>query len=400
MTVKFRLYLITIFFFCLTNSTLVNLVYEGLSNLLIILICIFAIADLLKNTTLRSYYFFLFLALLFLFNLFQYELLNIESFQFQLGFYRFFILPLVAYYSVYLTRVSVFKLTDFLFPVILFNIIIVYWRIFFDYTFFGLITLGDLENIGEVYSFGTDFWRPSSLESPIIFSIELSLFVFYYYHQKVLTSKDKINFNILIFFTIIPFLAMRSRSAFIILLGAFFLHFFLNNFRFHKVLYFVIFILIVFPISVYLGLDNVIMLTDDSYSVRGNSLSDSLTQFLNSPTINILFGFGSGHSNFELEEYSGFNVYVENFFASFLIDYGILLTFPFLILNLLLFLTGIINSKNILKISISLFLLVNFFSSNLTAYSLQFFYWILLFEGYVFQKNSYNGLMDFKHQKN
>ncbi len=384
---KVRLVFLIIFYFCLTNSPMVNLLYSGLSNYIIIFIFGFAFFDLFSSSTKKTYFIFFIFSFLGLFVLFQYLFLDNEVIQLQLGLYRLLILPLVAYYSVWLNRRGFFNLIDFLLPVVVICIFVVYWRVFVDYSFFGLISFADSTSVDDLYKFGAEFWRPSSLESPIIFSIELALFVFYYYRENTIIKNGNVKSLLFVLITIVPFLVMRSRSAFIILLGTSLLYFFRNDFRFYKLIYVFFFILLISPFFKYIGFDSILFLTDESLSDRSNSLSNSLNGFVASSFKNIILGFGSGHSNFELNENSGFNIYVENYFASFLIDYGFVLTFLFLIFNAYLFIVGLISAGNIVKLSVPFFILVNFFSSNLTAYSLQFLYWLLIFEIYFLKKS-------------
>lgn len=383
MAARFKLSLVTLFLFCLTNSLIVNTVYYGLNNLLISFIFLFAILDLISdNKKNRFSILFAFLLVLFFFILIQYFYLNIKSFQVQLGIYRLLIIPFMAFYFVYLSRSDGFIIIKYLLPVFIFNVLIVYWRVFFDYTFFGLVKIVNFDNISEQFAFGLELWRPSNLESPIVFAIELVSFILLYYYYMGSDKKTRIVFSVFVILSVIPLLVMRSRSSFIIIIGSILLNNLGHKLNLKKLFYLCTFLFLLLFLSPFIDLVSVLSFTDDSYSERSSSLFNTITTFINSPVVNLFFGYGSGHSNFELEENSGFNIYVENYFASFLIDYGLILTLPFVILNLWYFIRGIFNLRNILFLSFSLLILVNLFSSNLSAYSLSFFYWVSIFKLY------------------
>ena len=134
-------------------------------------------------------------------------------FNFELSVFKFIIIPCIMYYS-YL--IAIFYNVNFLntfYIYFIINIIIVYYRAFFDYTFFGLMSFDMSGKFADSYEVGQILWRPSNLSSAIIFSVELVIFLFLQYFSKS-------NRRILLFFSIasiVPILVMQSRSTWVIL---------------------------------------------------------------------------------------------------------------------------------------------------------------------------------------
>lgn len=374
--IRYKIFVSTLFLFCVTISPLLNLIWTELTFYLIVLILIFVIIEFIKSTS--AFIFRGFFLVLLAFLVIQLMFIRLNLFQFQLSIYRFLIIPIVAFYSVHISLKSDVKLSFYITPPIILGIGIVYYRIFFDYTFFGLVELDLYEKFSDNFSYGSTLWRPSSLESPIIFSMQLVLFLFYFLNQSNSDRKHRMIMRILFIISFFPLLVMRSRSAFIVLLISFSIILIYQKIKLKSILYLIALVWTLYFTINNVNLGSVFSLNDESYSVRSSSVINSLNQFTNGETKNLFLGFGSGYSNVEINKNEGFNMYVENFFLSYLIDYGILFFLPFCIFNFWL-LYKCLLSKNLYFFSFSIFLLTNFFSSNLTAYSIQFLYWIFVF---------------------
>lgn len=145
----------------------------------------------------------------------QFLICDIASVQLLLGFYRLLIIPLTAYYSLIYMKLNGKKISDVFIPYFIVNLLILYYRAFVDYSFFGSLTMfGGFEHL---YSAGGALYRPSNLTSPIIFSVELAVFLGVLFHEQGGSPKT----FLLTASSILPFALMRSRSGLMLLLFLF-----------------------------------------------------------------------------------------------------------------------------------------------------------------------------------
>ncbi|OMC93817.1 hypothetical protein, partial [Paenibacillus odorifer] len=118
---------------------------------------------------------------------------------------------------------------------------------------------------------------------------------------------------------------------------------------------------------------------ESSYTTRFDSVSNVINSFRNEGWGTFLLGSGAGTANMELVPGNGFEIYVENFHLSLLYDAGFIIFIFWAFLNSKIILTAITKRKYF-HMSVIIFglLLVNMFSSNLTSYSIQILYWLLI----------------------
>jgi len=253
----------------------------------------------------------------------------------------------------------------------------VYYRIYFDYSFFGVIDSYKGTIYEKFYEFKGINFRPYNLISEIAFSIELVVYLILYHYENG-NSKGIIVLGLL---SIIPLYYMRSRSSFIILL-IYFAYLFIKSKSKYKYLVILPIMYFAFKYSDQLkDIIQVLNFTDPSYLIRFQSIFNSIKQFLDSSFVHQLFGYGTGFTNTEFIKGEGFKLYVENFHLSVLYDSGPLIFSMWMAFNISVIYENIIISGRMpIAIIIFGFVLINLFSSNLTNYTTQVIYWSVIFQ--------------------
>ena len=218
-----------------------------------------------------------------------------NSFNFELSVFKFLIIPFIIYYSYLIAKFYKVNFLNTFYIYFIINIIIVYYRSFFDYTFFGILSSNVFEKFADSYAVGEALWRPSNLSSAIVFSVELVIFLFLQYFSE--SNRRKLLFISIA--SIVPILVMQSRSSWVILsLGIIFIllkkkkYFFLS-----LITLFSTYLLLKFEII--LKVINLFTFNEESYSTRFNSVYGSIQWFVESPLNKILFGNGTGFANYK-----------------------------------------------------------------------------------------------------
>ena len=300
-----------------------------------------------------------------------------NSFNFELSVFKFLIIPFIIYYSYLIAKFYKVNFLNTFYIYFIINIIIVYYRSFFDYTFFGILSSNVFEKFADSYAVGEALWRPSNLSSAIVFSVELVIFLFLQYFSE--SNRRKLLFISIA--SIVPILVMQSRSSWVILsLGIIFIllkkkkYFFLS-----LITLFSTYLLLKFEII--LKVINLFTFNEESYSTRFNSVYGSIQWFVESPLNKILFGNGTGFANYKTPGTDNFGVYVENFHLSILFDQGLLIFIVWILFNIYC-LFRFTRNKNSLSIILFFVLLSNSFSSSLTVFTLQMFYTLIIIIGF------------------
>jgi len=322
-----------------------------------------------------------------IFVLFQVLLISITSMQFELSLLRYIAIPVVSYYTIIYLKKNNLKLSDVFIFYIIINLIICYYRALIDYSFFGSIFTKAGTIYESQYSVGGVLYRPSNLNSPIIFSIELVAYWSLYLYEK---GKTKM-FYLISLVSIYPFILMRSRSAFVLLglcIGSHLIY--KKKYVLLSVIGFLSIIMVVL-FSSQIHFLSVFNFHEESYATRVNSIIDTILNFRNESWQVVLFGKGFGTANMILVPGSNMAVYVENFHLSLLYDAGLVVFGTWIIFNIKIILSAIKKHKyaHIAVIIIGI-LFINIFSTNLTSYTVQVLYWQLAFMLLVNQKNTYN----------
>ncbi len=296
--------------------------------------------------------------------------LNIDSFI--LGISRFIFLPVLALYAV--KDLLKYKVDPFsIFIVYLFiNYFVFYMRAFYDYSFFGAL---DTELNMLTY-------RPSNLSNPIVFSIEVAIFI-----SLMLRSNVSSAYKIIISVTsIIPLIFMHSRSSYMIIaLNYFFL--LLYTRRYGTILSSVLLLSVIILIFFYTTGDIPYILTvfdysGGAYGQRFSSMSGTVSLIANMDIIDFLVGFGSGAASQHGASHGMDVIYVENAFISLIVENGIVVLMCYLLsLAYYPFKTGLRGDSAYLYMILVSIWLINLFAASLTVLSVQLLYWTMYFYG-------------------
>lgn len=300
-----------------------------------------------------------------------------NSFNFELSVFKFLIIPCIIYYSYLIAKFYNVNFLNTFYIYFIINIIIVYYRSFFDYTFFGILSSNVFEKFADSYTVGEALWRPSNLSSAIVFSVELVIFLFLQYFSE--SNRRKLLFISIA--SIVPILVMQSRSSWVILsLGIIFIllkkkkYFFLSLITLFSTY-------LLFKFEIILKVIYLFTFNEESYSTRFNSVYGSIQWFVESPLNKILFGNGTGFANYKTPGTDNFGVYVENFHLSILFDQGLLIFIVWILFNIYC-LFRFTRNKNSLSVILFFVLLSNSFSSSLTVFTLQMFYTLIIIIGF------------------
>lgn len=298
---------------------------------------------------------------------------------FLLSITKFILIPIIILNNIQLNSVQ--KTLDTLYPYFFINIAIVYVRAFYDYTFFGFVEPINFEDFKESYSLGEILWRPSNLAGPIVFSIEIALFLVIQYFK----SAKRKTYWILAVSSIMPLIFMQSRSSYLIII----LSIISSVLYFKKSGWLTV---IVISASVVMfksekiteSIVALLTLKENSFQSRFQSLFDSIDQFSSYNYLEWLIGKGSGYANLDISNSGSFGIYVENYHMAILHDHGIVIFGIWIIFNTIL-ITWFLgkNSTFIYGITLIGLMLVNSFSSNLSTFPVQIFYWIIITKAFT-----------------
>lgn len=350
--------------------------------ILLILIFSLLVARAIIDRLIRSQIVIIVLSLLSFISL-QLIVSDMSSKQLMLSFVRLLIIPITAYYSVFYIRLNKKKISDVFLPYFIVNLFILYYRSFVDYSFFGAIRI--FEGFEQLYSVGGVLYRPSNLSSPIIFSVELAVFLAVVLHEQGRGLK----FFLLSGISIVPFILMRSRSGLVLLIFLIVTKL-LSGKKFRTILLaasLLAILILMFGQNLYIL--SVFDFAESSYVKRGHSILEALQTIGTYEVKYLLLGKGSGSANTYMSQAgSSYELYVENFFISILNDYGIvfnaiLIFFTIYVITLTLT-TNIYNKeRSFFTFAFMGILLTNFLASNLSLFTVQMIYWVTFFMSYV-----------------
>lgn len=309
-----------------------------------------------------------FVVILYIFLQILFIKINLE--QIFLSVYRLLIIPSVSFYAFELLKTNNKKISDISLYYLIPNLIVLYYRAFIDYSFFGI--MDDYSNTiySSLYSFGGINYRPSNLHSPIIFSVELVLLLSLYLFEK---GNDKV-FKILVILSIVPIFLMRSRTS-IALLLLLLVYYFVKESNIKSMIIISLTSIILFIINTTHNVFRVFTNTNLNIEARFNSINYFSNNFGNENLIYQIFGKGIGTTNVVLSTTGEMALYVENFHLSILYDLGIFVFFIWIIFNLGMVVYSYANHKSrVYSIMLLGILLINFLASNMTSYTIQMIY--------------------------
>lgn len=289
---------------------------------------------------------------------------------FMIAICYFCVVPTITYFSYIHMCIKNVNYLNHLKIYIAISLAIQFYRTFFDITFFGFASYDfDLNKYSDLMTVGSELFRPSNLESCIIFAIELAVFLSLLVINEGVTKKT-IPF---ILFGTIGLILTLSRSGLLIFLIT--VMYFL--YKKGQIKWSVLFILLVATFSIYLGfLERLSEMTDlhsETYEIRINSMNTVWNKVQNFDFSTLLFGYGSGSANRAATGVNGdFTFYVENFFLAILIDNGV---FSLVAIAALFFksLYVAVRKNRSLALLLSLVIITNFMSCNMISYCVEIF---------------------------
>jgi len=302
-------------------------------------------------------------------------------FSVQLFVFKFVIIPIVLYYSYLLAQYYNVSFLNTFYPYFFLNIIIVYYRAFFDYTFFGVLSFEGMNQFSDAYSVGKILWRPSNLSSAIVFSVELVIFLALQYFSAV--NRKKLMFISIL--SIVPILVMQSRSSWVIL-SMLIIYSLMKNRKFVLLSFITLLSSYLFyKLKIISKVYDLLTMNEASFSSRFNSVIESVPLFFKNTLNRIVFGNGTGFANYKMPGNDSFGVYVENFHLSVLFDQGIIIFVFWILFNIYCLLIFALNKTNMSSV-LFFVLLTNCFSSSLTVFTLQMFYTLIIVAGFNWTK--------------
>lgn len=306
----------------------------------------------------------------FLYILLQVYFVRINLEQVYLSVYRLLFIPTISFYSYQLLKINNKKLSDISIYYLIPNLMVLYYRAFIDYSFFGIIDDYSNTIYSSHYSFGGANFRPSSLQSPIVFSVELIVLLFLYLFEK---GNNKI-FKFLVLLSVLPIFLMRSRTSVVLLLLLLIYHL-MSEKNIKGIIAVNLTSVLLFIINKTHNIFKVFLNNDLNIDNRFNTIKNFSNNFENQNLVYQIFGKGIGTTNIVLSTTGKMGLYVENFHLSILYDLGICVFLIWIIFNLAILLHSY-NNRGIRMYSIILLglLLINFLASNLTSYTLQMIY--------------------------
>lgn len=307
------------------------------------------------------------------FQIFVAFVIGSESIVLYLSLYQFVVIPIIVLCSMQLIQLKNESFTRVYFPYFVVNLTIFYIRAFIDYTFFGIALVYNFDKWGHVYSMGGIAYRPSNLNSPIIFSIELATYLGICLYERKFSKRNKILFLT----SIIPLLFMRSRSAFVILIFGI-IGYIAKNKTWKYTLPIAMVALLAFIVGgTIVGFNDAMSFGREStIEFRLNSALQTLREFWKLEFLHILFGNGVGSANVLAEGESQFAFYSENYFVAKMVDTGIIGT----MLYVGLITVALVKNKNISMTCLFIgFLAVNFLASSMTGYTVKLMFWVMIY---------------------
>lgn len=324
---------------------------------------------------------------------------NQSIIQFLYGMYQYVFLPSFAYLSVLSMRRRGMELGRVMLFYVLINLLILYWRAFVDYTFFGTNIIGIDWRYVDEYKIGGRFglYRPSNLNTPLSFAVELSALIAVILWENWAREQmysnalhnSRVRSIVLLLVSLPAFALMKTRSGTMLLI--FLLGMLMIYLKKTKLL---LRIMVIGSGVLIFVQDRFYLLTafsphEQTYSIRINSIMNSLVLFGKFTLSEQLLGKGVGAANSNLLS-EGFIYYSENFFIAQLINGGILMFVLWIGVTVFSLLKR--TTYSYYRFVIIGILLVNILASSLSINNTWFLYWIVCFSIVIQNPASIDGI--------
>lgn len=245
-------------------------------------------------------------------------------------------------------------------------------RAFYDYQFFGVKPyLIDEVGADSFYEIGGVAYRPSSLMTPIVFSIELGVFIGATVIRKGITLKTLP----MLLWAIIGLMLTNSRSGMVVLILVGIYWIVKNKRLVAGAVFATIVVGALFLFNYAERLQTIFDFKNHTYDTRFKSINKTLGQVADFGVDKVLFGAGYGAANY-IDENGDVLYYVEDFYISLLVNSGYITSLLFLGYLFYVISRGLrIRSSNVLLLVC--ILLVNFFACSLMIYTVQLLFWVI-----------------------
>ena len=244
-------------------------------------------------------------------------------------------------------------------------LVIQFYRIVFDYSFFGMaMSTQKMDMYSDIYEYGSFSFRPSSLEDAIIFSIELSVFMCWMMFREGINKK-----NILYFIVcLIGLLFTFSRSGLVVLIIGLIWYMYKSKKSIGSLL-----VIISIGIFLMMAMDYTDRFLDifssksetSNYDIRFNSMKTVIGQIEEFSIPDIILGKGYNVANAP-QKNGEILYYVENYYLTLLINSGIFALLLFILYFIRVVFVGLKKHNNFFMLCF-LILLVNTIAASLYA---------------------------------
>lgn len=247
-----------------------------------------------------------------------------------------------------------------------------FYRAIFDFSFFGLATMKGDGMYQELYEYGGELFRPSSLQGCIVYAIELGVFIGITILKEGINKKNSIilivatigllltysRSGLLIFFISVIFYLVRSRKT---------------SFLPIALIAFVVYLLANIGYSD--RLNESLDFGSETYQTRFTSIATVLGKISSFNFFECIFGVGYGMANY-IGENGLIAYYVENYYLSLIINSGFVTLILMIFYSIYIIFEGRKKKLSDTVVFVAL-LIVNFLACSLLTYSVQILFWML-----------------------
>lgn len=245
------------------------------------------------------------------------------------------------------------------------------YRAFVDYTFFGITPyLVQDAAYEQYYEFGESLYRPSSFSSPIVYSIELSVFFAIILFKKGL-KKDGLPWLVLSF---VGIMLTNSRSGMILIAMS-------MIYYLYKQKQYGAFIFISIGIGIFLStyamyvarIMTIFDFTDHTYLIRFGSIFSIIDEIANESIINQLIGVGYGAVD-SVTPSGDVRFYTEDFYLGLIANSGFVALLAFIV-----YVTILMKKKSVVyyKFILVELLIINILAISLIMNVVQIIFWFI-----------------------
>lgn len=302
---------------------------------------------------------------------------------FMLSIYVYVIIFGIAYFNFLDIKARRINFWDQYKIYVIICLVIQFYRAIFDFSFFGLATMKGDGIIGqELYEFGGELFRPSSLQGCIVYAIELGIFIGITIVKEGINKKN----SVILILSTVGLLLTYSRSGLLIFLVS--VVYYLIKSKKFSVLPVILLAFVAYMLAAIGYGDRINEFLDfgsETYQARLTSISMVSNKIFNFDLKDFIFGVGYGMANY-VDENGAITYYVENYFISLIINSGFITLIMMVFYSIYVIIEGI-RKKLVDTLLFGMLLVVNFLACSLLTYSVQILFWMLslsiLYDGHT-----------------